>query len=187
MPSNADTGVTLRVMSPDDIHRIEQVNRTEVVEAQYVTVASPDGMSLSLQRVEEDPPDRAGPWGPDGVAARIAEWKPKIERGGFLLGAFGGERLVGFSAVGGRMEDGSAERVALFVDADHRRRGIGGMLMDETERLAGRRGIEVLFISANRTASAVEFYLKCGCTPITLRSRSMVKHWKADPVFAKEL
>jgi GNAT superfamily N-acetyltransferase len=174
-------------MSPDEIHMVEQVNRTEVVEAKYVTVASPDGMSLTLQRVEEDPPGRAGPWGAEGVATRIAYWKPKIEEGGVLLGAFRGQRLVGFSVLGGRMDDGSAELAGMFVDSDHRRQGIGSLLMTETERLARQKGIRALFIYANRTASAVEFYLKHGCTPITLRSRSIVQHWKQDPVFAKEL
>ncbi len=187
MPSHASTGLVLKEMSPDNLHMIDQVNRSELVHATYVAVPSPDRMSLTLERIEKAPPGQTPPWDAEGVASRIADWKPKIEKGGLLLGAFRGQRLVGFSAVGDLADDGSAELVALFVDSDHRRQGVGAMLMERTERLAKQKGIRALVIYSNPTASAVGFYLKRGCTPITLRSRAIVKHLIGDPVFAKEL
>ena len=95
--------------------------------------------------------------------------------------------LVGFAALGPKLADASAELLGLFIDAGQRRQGIGSLLMSQTERLARQRGVQAIFLSSNRTCSAVEFYLKHGCKAITLRNRFVVKHWKADPVFAKEL
>jgi len=180
-----DTVVTK--MEADRIRMIEQVDRSELVEAEYVADQSSDGRSLTLRRVEKSPPERIGPWSPEDVDRRVADWKPQIEGEGLLLGAFLGERLIGFAALSSEVSDGSAELLALFVDAKHRRSGVGSLLMEAVEDLARQRGIRALFIASNRTASSVEFYLKHGCKAITLRTNSILRHGPEDPVFAKQL
>lgn len=180
-----DTIVT--EMEADRIRMIEQVDRSELVEAEYMAGQSSDGRSLTLRRLEKSPPERIGPWSAEDVDQRIADWKPQIESEGLLLGAFRGEKLIGFAALSSRVPDGSAELLALFVDAKHRRLGVGSLLMEAVEDLARQRGIRALLIASNRTASSVEFYLKHGCKAITLRNNSVIRHGPEDPVFAKQL
>jgi hypothetical protein len=93
--------------------------------AEYVAVASDDGLGLRLSRVPLDPPSRIGPWGNAGVEARIGSWRPEVESGGFYIGAFREARLCGFGVLGPVEKDGSAELHALFVDAGCRRSGVG--------------------------------------------------------------
>ncbi len=166
---------------------IGQVDRSETVTAEYVAVPSADGLSLTLTRVDYDAPINIGPWSQEGVERRIAEWTPRITCDGLILGGFRGERLVGFACVGPKFSDGSAELVAMFVDAAWRRSGIGSVLLGRAESWAVERGISVLFADSNSTASAVGFYLKHGFSVITLRNNSVIRHRDGGPVLAKVL
>lgn len=66
--------------------------------------------------------------------------------------------MIGFTIMGPERRDGSAELCALFVDASHRRSGVGSLLMDGIEREAAERGIRRLFPYSNETESSVRFY-----------------------------
>ncbi len=69
----------------------------------------------------------------------------------------------------------------------HRRSRIGSRLMREVESMVHARGAKSMWLGSNRTASAVEFYLKQGYKVISLNSNELVAHRLGDPVFAKEL
>jgi len=179
--------IELREMRVEEIGMIEQVDRSERVEAKYVAERSADGMGLRLRKVLKVPPGETGPWGERGVEERINLWRPELEKGGVMVGAFEGERLVGFGILGRKLRDGSAEMCALFVGAGYRRSGIGSRLMGEMERIGRERGVSALFIGSNATESAVDFYLKQGCEVIGLSDNSLIRHRTGDPVFAKRL
>lgn len=180
-------GISLREMGVEELWMIEQVDRSERVEAEYVAERSPDGLSLRLRRVARIPPGETGPWDERGIERRVNLWRPELEKGGLFLGAFDGERFVGFGILGPKLRDGSAELCAVFVDANYRRKGIGSRLMEEIEKRARERGVAAVFIGSNRTESAVNFYLKHGCEVIALSDNLIVKHRSGDPVFAKKL
>ena len=76
MRSGGDVEIELREMDVKEIWMIEQVDRSERVEAKYVADRSADGMGLSLRRVPKDPAGETGPWGKRGVEARINLWRP---------------------------------------------------------------------------------------------------------------
>ena len=177
----------MKELGSDDLARIAEVDRTELVEAEYVALESDDGRGLRLVQAEIDPPQHTGPWTEKGVERRIELWKPKVEAGGLFLGAFLDLTLVGFAVLGPAHSDRSCELCALFVDFHHRRRGVGSHLMSRVERVARERRARSLWLGSNRTASAVEFYLQQGCKVISLNSDAIVKHHSGDPVFAKEL
>jgi hypothetical protein len=61
------------------------------------------------------------------------------------------------------------------------------LLLRELERLARRSGASSVWFGSNRTASAVEFYLKHGYRPISLNSNLLVQHRSGDPIMAKLL
>lgn len=54
--------------------------------------------------------------------------------------------------------------VALFVDPDHSRQGVGRMLFEHALRII--RGHTCKPIEFEATITAVPFYLRCGCTQI---------------------
>ena len=177
----------IRPMQPEELERIAEVNRAELVNAQYQAAASPDGRGLVLQKVSQSPPVRISPWGPTDVEQRIAAWRPAVAAGGVMIGALSEGRLVGFAVLGPRQDDKTAELLALFVDAARRRRGIGSLLLEEVERRARQQGAAAVFTASNRTASAVDFYLKQGYHAISLKSDLAVCQRLTDPVFAKRL
>ena len=177
----------LKELGSDDFARIAEVDRTELVEAEYVAVQSDDGRGLRLERSEIDPPQHTGPWTEKGVEHRIDLWKPEVEAGGLFVGAFRDLTLVGFAVPGPVQSDRSRELCALFVDFHHRHHSVGSHLLSWVERVARERGARSLWVGSNRTASAVEFYLQHGCKVISLNSNAIVKHHSGDPVFAKEL
>jgi GNAT superfamily N-acetyltransferase len=179
--------ITIRRMDHAEINRIGEVDRSETVEAVYLAERSPDGLGLRLQRARKDPPMRLRPWGQAEAERRMRLWKPGLEEGGVLLGAFDGEELVGFAILGPTRSDDSAELCGIFVAAGRRRRGIGSRLMAELENQARKRRIKALVIFSNPTASAVEFYLNEGCKLIGLAEKTLVKELNWDVVFAKEL
>lgn len=179
--------IAVRTMEPKDISLIETVDRSEMVAALYIAQRSSDGLSLSLRRIEKDPPIARGPWSSEGVEHRLSEWRPQLEKGGVLLGAFGDEQLVAFAILGPKRSDESAELCAIFVAAGHRRAGIGSALMKEVEEQARERGVRSLLVFSNPTASAVDFYLKQGCSIVSLVDKTLVRDLPWDIVLAKEL
>lgn len=177
----------MREMKAEDVRIIGMVNREETIEEEYVGAAVPGGMGLTLERAKRRPPLEVERWDEDEVQHRIGLWRPEIEKGGFFLGAFEGERLVGFVIVGHRHSDNSAEMSAIFVDRDYRRGGVGSSLMRASEEKAKACGLGALYIYSVATAPAVDFYLTCGYHVISIIDKSLVKHLPWDVVLAKKL
>lgn len=176
-----------REMNPEELFRIGEVNRSEKVIAEYIPQPDTTGFGLVAVCTPHHPPQSIPPWGKEGVESRAADWKKQVDRGGFLYGAFDNGRLVGFALLGPIRSDDSIELVALFVDADYRRTGIGTMLMNQVEERALAMGADAMFLYANPTVSSVDFYQKSGFQIIGLISKTIVKSLPGDIVMAKKL
>jgi len=179
--------VKYRRMQTEEIARIGEVNRAETVHAEYVTQRTASGLGLEVIRREVSPPVHFPSWSQEGRDSRIENWKPHLEKGGALYGAFAEDALVGFVILGAKKDDRSAEIVALFVDQAHRRLGIAGQLMAWAEQEAIGRGIESLFLYANPTASSVGFYRRAGFEIAGLISKEVVRSLPGDIVMAKKI
>jgi ribosomal protein S18 acetylase RimI-like enzyme len=176
-----------REMQADEISRIGEVNREELVMAEYVTVPDDSGFGLRAVRTEKSPPEQTPHWSRQGAEGRANSWKPSVEQGGYFYGAFDGDLLAGFVILGPRKSDDSGEIVALFVHRDQRRTGIGRKLMRKAEEEAIARGYASLFLYSNPTESAVGFYLKEGYRIVGLISKEIVRSLPGDIVMAKRL
>jgi len=174
-------------MSPEEISRIGEVNREEQLEVEYVPKADGSGFGLTIERVERDQPRTIPPWSEQGVKARTNAWKKHLDNGGFLYGAFDRERLTGFILLGAKKADHSAEVVALFVDQDYRRSGIGQALMGWAEEKSLSLGVQSLYVYANPTGSAVDFYRRAGFEVAGLISKEVVISLPRDIILAKQL
>lgn len=109
----------------------------------------------------------------------IAEWSAKkrkwiasylcghIERGGYVIGAFCGDVIVGFCSVDGELSGNTAKYAnltMLFVDDDWQRRGIGKKLFAAICDCAIALNADKLFISAVPSYETVAFYFCVGCS-----------------------
>jgi len=154
----------VRQMASADLDRIGEIDRSEHITQQYKS----RGAALELIDVDL----RAPRWGEPGehtVRTYIDSWKPLIEAGGVLLGAFDGDRLVGFAICeppGASLSEGVANFAVLYVTRTHRGKGIASPLTNEVVRLARARGAQRLYVSATPTRTTVDFYLKHGFEPL---------------------
>lgn len=92
--------------------------------------------------------------------------KQQINRGGCVLGAFDGNRLVGFASVDGLLrgaDNAHANMTMLFVDDEYQHQGIGKALFTAIAGKASEFGAEKLFISAIPSEDTISFYLSVGC------------------------
>lgn len=124
--------------------------------------------------------------------AEKRKWIPvylreQINRGGFVLGAFQGNRLAGFCSIdgvlheaglsaptqgsGGDMPFYKADRkyryanlTMLFVDDEMKRNGIGKALFQGIKKCARALQADKLFISAIPAVDTIAFYFKMGCS-----------------------
>jgi GNAT superfamily N-acetyltransferase len=145
---------TLVEMTASDLPRIAEIDRSEHITQQY---RSRNG---ALELIDVDIR-----W--DGPTKRelrhdIASWAPILDQGGVMLGAFDGDRLVGFAILDPSLSEDCAQLTALYVTRTHRGHGVGRSLTDEIVRLARAAGAERLYVSATQTRGTVEFYLAQG-------------------------
>jgi predicted N-acetyltransferase YhbS len=123
------------------------------------------GETLESIDVDIDAP-RWGEPGEHTVQQRIDSWKPLLDSGGVLLGAFDGHRLVGFAIYQPASASDPANLAVLHVTKTHRHHGVGCELTDEVARLARADGAQRLYVSATPTRATVDFYIARGFKPL---------------------
>ncbi len=160
MTSDPNGTIEIRQLGADGIELIREIDRSEHVDLQY---AVRDGR-LHSERVDIDVPQ----WDPEGdgghsSARRIAEFRPVVERGATLLGAFVDDLFAGIAIVDPTFEDGTAWFAFLHVSRAHRRRGVAAALWAEGTRIAADAGAASMYVSATPSGSAVGFYTSRGC------------------------
>lgn len=89
--------------------------------------------------------------------------KEQITDGGFAIGAFENETLVGFVCVNGTIIDTYANLTMLFIDDNYKRKGIGRALFQRAKQEALLIGAKKLFISAIPSMQTISFYFSVGC------------------------
>lgn len=154
--------ITIRHMEAAELHRIGEIDRSEHVTREYRYrrgVLEPRSVDVTIPAWS-----RSGDH-EHGVPARIAAWKPILDRDGTLVGAFAADVLAGFAIYEPRLAEGMAGLSALYVSRSHRRRGIGTRLTREVARLARADGARRLYVSATPSAPTVEFYRRQGFEP----------------------
>lgn len=152
--------VEIRQLPGHDIALIGSIDRSEEIDIGYSVV---DG-----DLIVRDGNWVIPTWAPDGtgehtVAHQIALWRPVIDRGALLLGAFEDQELLGLVILEPQFEPGMAWLAFLHVSRPHRRRGAATALWDEAVRIARKTGASRMYVSATPSASAVGFYLSKGC------------------------
>jgi GNAT superfamily N-acetyltransferase len=154
--------IALRRMPISELPRIREIDRSEHVTREY---SIREG-SLELRDADIRVPN----WSPTGagdhsVEANVRAWRPILERGGTLVGAFDADALAGFAIYRPRLSEDTANLAVLHVSRSHRRKGVASRLVEEVERLARADGARRLYVSATPSGSAVGFYQSRGFAP----------------------
>jgi len=150
----------IRHLSPDDLELIGDIDRSEQIDVGYTV----ENGELVSREVNWAVPNwsRRGP-GDQTVRRHIDTWRPVLDRGGVLVGAFDGGVLAGLAVVEPEFEPPMAWLAFLHVGRPHRRRGAATALWAEAERIAGAAGANSIYVSATCSESAVGFYLSRHC------------------------
>ena len=91
-------------------------------------------------------------WGPPIVEPDLAEFDAKLERGQVVIVAEVDGVLAGF----GELVPEKNELLAVYVNPDHSRQGVGTAILHELENLARKKELSFLQMAASLTA--VPFY-----------------------------
>ncbi len=174
------------LLSAEDVERIGEVDRTELIDAEYRAASDDGGRGLILEAVPVEPP-RLYAWTPQGIRTRVLAWKPEVLQGGAMPGALESDRLVGFAIVSQRRRDETCELVALFVDAARRGAGVANRLFAMVEAAASEREARALFIASNPTVRTVDFYLSHGARVVGMQERSLAPSLNDGIQMAKPL
>ncbi len=170
---SGDDGLHRGLVSPPRDGAVEQIEirplaLAELCRATEIDVTE-EGTTVLEQR-GRDVSTRPETWSrPPRSAQRWAEfearWRAFLPDSGVALGAFEAGRLVGIATLRRRVQPGTDQLEALFVDRAHRRRGVGSLLIDRVVALARDGGARTLYVSATPSESAVGSYRSRGFMP----------------------
>jgi GNAT superfamily N-acetyltransferase len=150
---------TVRHMEASELHRIAEIDRSEHITQQYrMGVGGLELIEVDVESLRWLPTGA----GEHSVQEKIRSWRPLLERGGRLVGAFNLDEFVGFAIYEPQLSEGVANFAVLHVSKSHRRRGIGRLLLQEVVRCAHADGAERLYVSATPTRGTVDFYRSNG-------------------------
>jgi len=103
---------------------------------------------------------------PEGYQNHLAALKETFKDGGFALGAFDGERLIGFCSVNREIFGSHYKYVLLdqiFISAEYKRKGIGKRLFLMSTEQAKLWGADKFYICAGSSEDTLAFYNSLGC------------------------
>ena len=103
---------------------------------------------------------------PDGNENHLAALKETFEGGGYVNGAFDGERLIGFCSVNRDIFGDKYKYILLdqmFVSDGYRRMGIGKKFFFMAIEQARQWGVDKLYICAGSSEDTLVFYRSLGC------------------------
>lgn len=118
---------------------------------------------------------------PNGFENHLAALENTIRTGGFAIGAFDQDKLVGFSTVNA---DFFGQRVKyllldqIFISNHCRNQGIGKKLFSLSAEYALSQGAEKLYICAGSAEETIAFYMALGCKEAVERNEAL---YQADP------
>ena len=154
--------IAIRHMPASELDRIGEIDRSEHVTQEY----SYRRGSLEWRTVDISVPmwHRSGNH-ENSVQGNIDAWRPLLDEGGTLVGAFDADTLAGVAIYRPHLAEGMGSLAVLYVSRSYRRKGVGSLLTEEVARLARADGARRLYVSATPSGSAVGFYRSSGFEP----------------------
>jgi len=170
--------IEIRLLNPDELEKIYQIDRSEEIEHRYRFV---DG---ELKAFDEE---ASVPHDPKYWDAYFEEWKKALESGAEAFGAFDSEQLSGIVILNPNLEPGTEQFLALYVDSNHRMSGIAKSLYLKAQDAAKARKSKKLYVCATPTDSSVNFYLSQGFEPTSTPNAALFEKHPEDIHMTKSL
>ena len=166
-------------MNGSELERIAEIDRSEHVTQYYV---HQDG-GLELKDVDW----QVVRWSADELEANMKAWRPLLDRGGVMLGAFEDADLIGFAIYRPHLTEYMGQFAVLYLNRDFRRRGLGSALTEEVIWLARADGARKLYVSATPSVATVEFYRSRGFEVTSEPNRELLELEPQDIHMTMEL
>lgn len=149
--------ITLQIMNQEHVHQLKEIDRSEHIDLIYV---------MNEDQLQEYKQDHECPnWNIDLLEEIKSRFLYEIQQGGLAVGAFSGNKLVGFGVLAHKFRGNDRDRLQvdlMYVSREYRRQGIGTRILTQLSEEARRRGAKYLYISSTETRSAVSFYKSQG-------------------------
>ncbi|MFC4306469.1 GNAT family N-acetyltransferase [Cohnella boryungensis] len=149
--------ITYQTMSPDQVSKLQEIDRSEHIDLIYEM--------NNGELIERGMNHQCPNWNEELLREIQERFLFEIDHGGTALGAFDGDRLVGFGVLAHKFRGRDKDQLQIdlmYVTSDYRRRGIGTQIMKTLSNEAFKRGARFLYISSTETRSAVSFYTHNG-------------------------
>lgn len=149
--------ISIDQMILNDSYKIRDIDRSETIELTYKLK---NGVLEEIKSPHECPR-----WNEDIYLEIISRYEYELTNGGTALGAFDGEKLVGFGVLAHKLRGYDHDRLQIdlmYVTREYRRRGIGILIMESLSTVAIEKGAKYIYISSTETESAVKFYTSLG-------------------------
>jgi len=147
-----------RDLARDEIKKVWTIDRAEAIEGFYRLV---DG-ALVLERQHHD----VKGWPPGEADKYTPILEASFDRGGWFLGMFDAEKLVGAAVLDSRFIGSRRDQLQLeflHVSRDYRHSGLGKRLFCLAVAEARRRGARGMYVSATPSENTIRFYRRLGC------------------------
>jgi len=154
--------VNIRPLHRDEIPRIWQIDRREVIENIY---SLREGKLI----LEPEHYDMQG-WPPGEAEQYTPILLDCYDRGGFFWGAFENDTLVGVSILESKFIGSGQDTLQLkflHVNRNLRGQGLGTRLFKIAVEKAKALGAKKLYISATPSENTVNYYMRLGCVLAT--------------------
>ena len=160
MASDGGGRIEIRELGTDGIELIREIDRSEHIDRQY----SVEDGRLRSERVAFEVPQWDSEGHGDHSSERlITEFRPIVESGATLLGAFIDDAFAGIAIVNPLFEERTAWFAFLHVSRAYRRKGVAAALWAVGAEIAAQADATSIYVSATPSGSAVGFYTSRGC------------------------
>ena len=149
--------VIYRQLKSSEAERLKEIDASQFIGRAWRMV---DGVRQLVDINYQDPDF------PNGYENHLTALKTTIENGGSALGAFSGNKLVGFCSVNADIFGAKSRYVLLdqiFVSLEYRAKGIGKQLFLRSVIEAKKLKAKKFYICAGSAEETIAFYKALGC------------------------
>lgn len=154
-----DEMMEYRRLSRNEIARLSEIDRSEVVEDIYFYQNGELVLIKKFYQMQGFPKGE--------LIYLLQHLELLYDQGGAIFGAFEQHSIVGIIAMDGRLRGEQKDCLmmdVIFVSKPFRSQGVGKRLVDLVKREALKLGANKLYISAIPSKNTVDFYLHLGCS-----------------------
>jgi ribosomal protein S18 acetylase RimI-like enzyme len=179
---------SIRTLTDTDIESIFSLDVSRTQTARYVVHCSRAAGGLLLNREQLATPAITATWGKNECQARRKLWRRNLREGARIWGVYTDAVLAGFVLISPLLPNNTIEVYSLFVDASHRRAGIGSVLLRIAEHEARKlSAVAVHLTTTLDNVVAIDFYLRHGYQMVQLSDCAVVQDKQPEIRLTKRL